>query len=117
MKTFVFTYGTLKKGFSNNVLLASSEFIQEAVTQPKYKLYDCGHYPCMVKSKKGEAIHGEIYAVDDITLKRLDRLEGVPFLYERGEIELQNFDKPTIAYFYQRDVGSFVECGSSWPRK
>lgn len=110
----VFTYGTLKKGFSNHVLLSSSEFVQGAQTQPLYLMYNCGWYPCLVKSEKGISIKGEIYRVDDNTLKQLDRLEGVPYLYQREVIQLKDFDQPVLAYFYQRSVDNFELCGDNW---
>lgn len=114
----IFVYGTLKRGFRNHVLLSDSKFLAEVVTKPLYLLYDCGPYPCLVKAKdgKGNSIHGEAYLVDDNVMTRLDRLEGVPYLYQRGELELENGRK-LIAYFFQEDVSDFVECGSSWPRK
>lgn len=115
--TYLFVYGTLKKGFGNHVLLDGCRFMQEATTKPFYRLYDCGPYPCLVKAKQGRAISGEVYEVDDATLKRLDRLEGVPFLYQRDTIELSNCDRFfPIAYFYQEDVSDFIECDSAWPR-
>lgn len=115
---FVYVYGTLKTGFRNNVLLSDCKLIQEATTKPLYRLYDCGPYPCLIKDEKnGKRIRGEIYQIDDVVLKRLDRLEGVPFLYNRFDIELENFDHPTIAYFYQDDVSNFIECDGSWPRR
>jgi gamma-glutamylcyclotransferase (GGCT)/AIG2-like uncharacterized protein YtfP len=113
----VFTYGTLKRGFRNHLLLATSAFVKEAVTKPKYKLYDCGHYPCMVKSESGISIQGEIFKIDETTLAKLDRLEGVPHLYKRDLIELQDVEFPVLAYFYQLDISKFIECGSVWPRK
>lgn len=115
----IFTYGTLKKGFRNHILLAASKYVQDAVTRPLYRLYDCGMYPCLVKDTtgNGRSIHGEIYEIDDVTLQRLDQLEGVPWLYQRDKIELENFNQPVIAYYYQDDVSEFIDCGLSWPRK
>src|SRR6185503_19126868 len=114
---FVFTYGTLKRGFRNHILLAHCALIDTVCTKPKYLLYDCGSYPCMVKSDNGKYIKGEVYEVDPTTLKRLDQLEGVPWLYQRDTVELVNFPHDTIAYFYQESIQGFVECGESWPRK
>ena len=117
MKFDVFVYGTLKRKYRNNILLSNSRFVEEATTKPLYLLYDCGPFPCLIKAPegKGKAIRGEVFECDDITMVRLDRLEGVPHLYQRGEIELENGTK-AVGYFYQDDVSDFVECGSSWPR-
>lgn len=116
-KRYVFTYGTLKKGYHNNILLRNSTFICEATTKPKYRLYDCGMYPCMVEDENGVSVSGEIYEVNKKTLESLDHLEGVPWLYKRGEIEINDFNEPVIAYFYQNDVNEFEDIGGSWPRK
>lgn len=113
----VFTYGSLKRGQRNNILLRDSVFVQEAVTEPKYRLYDCGSYPCMVKDERnGQAIQGEVWDVDEDTLRRLDRLEGVPWLYQREAVALQGVEYPVIAYYYQEDIRDLADCGTSWPR-
>lgn len=127
---FVFVYGTLKRGYRNNILLSHSRFVQAATTKPFYKLFDCGSYPCMVEAKRpakegvftedsatGQCIVGEVWEVDDATMKRLDQLEGVPWLYQRGDVKLLDFAEPTIAYFYQEDYSDFPDCGTSWPRQ
>lgn len=113
--TRIFTYGTLKVGLSNSPLLHGSEFVGAAVTKPLYRLYDCGPYPCLVRGDK--VVRGEVYNVSAKTLERLDRLEGVPFLYQREEIELEGDHPTTLAYFYQGDTDDFIECDGEWPRK
>lgn len=110
----VFVYGSLKKNHYNHLLLAGCEFVQKATTKPLYRLYDCGRYPCMVKDDKGVSVHGEIYKVDAAVLASLDRLEGVPFLYQREEVELLDFSDPVFGYLYQRDVSRFTDCGNEW---
>lgn len=115
---FIFTYGTLMRGFGNHFMLDQARFVQEAKTKPMYGLYDCGHYPCMVRGDK--AVHGEVYEIypqDKQTLAHLDWLEGVPHLYQRSAIQLEDFKEPVEAYLYQRDVSRFIECSPSWPRK
>jgi gamma-glutamylcyclotransferase (GGCT)/AIG2-like uncharacterized protein YtfP len=83
----VFTYGTLLKGEVNHHLLAQARFVAEARTEPCFELFDLGPFPAM--STGGEtAVLGEIYAVDDTTLARLDRLEGHPSFYQRTQIRL-----------------------------
>ena len=83
----VFTYGTLLRGEINHELLTRARFVSEARTEPCFELFDLGPFPAM--SAGGEtAVLGEIYAVDDATLARLDRLEGHPTLYQRTRIRL-----------------------------
>jgi len=84
----VFTYGTLRKGEVNHHLLAQARFVTEARTEPCFDLFDLGPFPAM--STGGEtAVFGEIYAVDEATLARLDRLEGHPSFYQRTQIRLE----------------------------
>jgi gamma-glutamylaminecyclotransferase len=84
----VFTYGTLLRGESNHDLLLRARFVAEARTEPCFELFDLGPFPAM--STGGEtAVVGEIYAVDDATLARLDHLEGHPRLYQRTQIRLE----------------------------
>ena len=85
----VFTYGTLLRGEVNHDLLIRARFVAEARTEPRFDLFDLGPFPAM--SAGGEtAVLGEVYAVDDATLARLDRLEGHPRLYQRTQIRLDD---------------------------
>jgi gamma-glutamylcyclotransferase (GGCT)/AIG2-like uncharacterized protein YtfP len=84
----VFTYGTLLKGEVNHHLLARACFVADARTEPCFELFDLGPFPAM--STGGEtAVLGEVYAVDEATLARLDRLEGHPSFYQRTQIRLE----------------------------
>jgi gamma-glutamylaminecyclotransferase len=83
----VFVYGTLMRDESNHGLLATARFVAEACTKPCFEFFDLGHFPAM--SAGGQTVvRGEIYAVDEATLGRLDRLEGHPTLYQRTQIRL-----------------------------
>ena len=83
----VFVYGTLMRDEINHRLLATARFVAEAQTEPCFELFDLGHFPAM--SAGGETVvRGEVYAVDDQTLVRLDRLEGHPEFYQRTPIRL-----------------------------
>ena len=85
----VFTYGTLLRGEANHDLLARARFVAEARTEPCFELFDLGPFPAM--SVRGQtAVVGELYAVDDATLARLDRLEGHPSFYQRTQILLDD---------------------------
>src|SRR5690242_2147493 len=88
-RTRVFVYGTLKRGQRNHRLLAGQHFEGEAATRPLYRLYDLGRYPCLVEDPaNGLAVCGEVWSVDQATLRRLDELEGVPVLFSRKDIAL-----------------------------
>lgn len=81
----VFVYGTLKKGYGNHHLLSRSKFLDTAVTRGV--LHDLGAFPAARTNDSGGQIHGELYSVDDETLARLDRLEGIPTFYQRDKVE------------------------------
>lgn len=86
----LFVYGTLKKGHDNHHYLNGCDLIQEAVTtEPIYDLYSVkfGHYPCMVNNGSYH-IFGEVYNVDQNTLKNIDILEGHPTFYTRKMIDI-----------------------------
>lgn len=77
----VFVYGTLKRGHGNHRLLADSTFVGEDVLAGA-TLRDYGAFPA-VELTLGGVVHGEVYQVSHETLRQLDRLEGVPSLYQR----------------------------------
>jgi gamma-glutamylaminecyclotransferase len=102
----VFTYGTLLKGEVNHHLLAQARFVAEGRTEPCFELFDLGPFPAM--SAGGEtAVLGEVYAVDETTLARLDRLEGHPSFYQRTQIRL---DGGQEVQTYLMDRARMREC-------
>lgn len=84
----IFVYGTLKKGFHNNHLLESSEFIGDGITIDKYAMFPsiCGAFPFVVESYKNTQITGELYKVNKKVARKLDILEGFPDLYIKKKI-------------------------------
>ena len=110
-KFYVFVYGTLRKGYWNHRLLENSKFLGEARTKEKYSLYADG-IPYVVKIPRTH-IKGEVYEVDEETLRRLDQLEEHPDVYYREEIEVLLNGKPIKAwiYFYPYPEGEFIPSG------
>ncbi|MEB3333081.1 MAG: gamma-glutamylcyclotransferase family protein [Synechococcaceae cyanobacterium] len=78
----VFVYGTLKAGQPNHHWLTQARPLGEA-TLPGAVLHDLGPFPMAIRGE-GRVL-GELYAVDADALMQLDRLEGVPRLYERQQ--------------------------------
>lgn len=83
--SLVFTYGTLKRGFSNHVLMqdlirsGDASFKGVYQTLENYPLV-CGPYrvPFLLnKPGSGHRVTGELYAVSPRGLSRLDELEGI----------------------------------------
>ena len=114
-RILAFCYGTLKKGYSNNRLLATSTFVREAVTEPLYRLWDVGWFPGLTEdSENGKAIQGEIWSIDEQTLRRLDMLEGTPHLYRREFLKIQGMTEPVQGYIYNQSTSRLKECSPVW---
>ena len=87
----VFVYGTLKRGDVRSGSLVGAAFLGEAVTEPGYRMYNCGSYPGLIAvDADGVAIRGEVYDIWPECLARLDDVEGVDEgLYARRPIRLR----------------------------
>lgn len=87
MTHHVFVYGTLKRGHGNHRVLDGSTCLGPAWTDAAFTMRDLGAFPAVYAN--GEtSIHGEVYAVDDSGLARLDRLEGHPGFYQRERVAI-----------------------------
>jgi gamma-glutamylcyclotransferase (GGCT)/AIG2-like uncharacterized protein YtfP len=73
----VFVYGSLLSGMGNHSLLSNSKKLGDSKSPTGFKMVDLGYFPGVVKSEDGVGdVVGEVYEVDDDTMRRLDRLEG-----------------------------------------
>ncbi|KAJ8537031.1 hypothetical protein K7X08_035432 [Anisodus acutangulus] len=102
-RTIIFTYGTLKRGFSNHVLLQDMIATGDASFLGIYQTADrlplvCGPYrvPFLLNFPgSGECVWGELYAVSASGLIRMDELEGIiRGHYERLPIKVQAQAQP-----------------------
>jgi len=86
----VFVYGTLKRGYQNNMhyLFGKSAMLGQHTTKPHYTLKDLGYYPA-VELCGTTAVKGEVYQIADDVLQELDWLEGYPAFYERELIDTE----------------------------
>ncbi len=109
----LFVYGTLKKGECREQILASQNFLKNVSTAKRYTLFSVGSYPGLVEG--GEtAIPGELWAVDDRCMERLDMIEGVSFgLFRRGKVALEGGGVATT-YFYGQSTSGLEEI-EAWP--
>jgi len=111
----VFVYGTLLRGLWNNPLLQGAYFMGRAETVNKYTLFVNGLLPMVDKDFKTSTILGELYKVDNDTLKNLDILEGHPDVYKREIIDVFCEDTGTaemaFIYFLKDPVGEVEYTG------
>jgi gamma-glutamylaminecyclotransferase len=115
-KTILFVYGTLKRGQRNHRLIADQEYLGEAVTGPRYRVFDLGPYPGLVPDRaNGVAVKGELWAVSACCLAELDDFEGVPDLFDRKPLAVAGREDEVFAYFWNRLVRPGTPSGDEWP--
>ena len=108
----VAVYGTLREGFGNHRLLAGSEFIGKTKTEPIFTMY--GSAIPWIVAGGNTAITVEVYEVDEVTMRNLDRLEGYPYYYDRKEVSTEFGD----AWIYFREEPGKDEIPSGdWAQK
>ena len=115
----VFVYGSLMRGQANHAVLAGARFVEECVTDPSYTLLDLGAYPGLVEGGT-TAVHGEVFEVVAAGLRSLDRFEGVPHLYVRGEVRLSGRETTVSGYLLAPAVaarGGAEVPGGDWRRR
>jgi gamma-glutamylcyclotransferase (GGCT)/AIG2-like uncharacterized protein YtfP len=115
MRSYLFVYGTLKRGGSRHWILKDFSFLGHALAKG-FVLYNLGPYPAMVYGDG--VVYGEVYEVSEEILRELDWVEGTPFLFRRELIEvvLENHT-PLRAhtYLYNRKVeGASLVPSGEW---
>ncbi|KAH7854449.1 hypothetical protein Vadar_013916 [Vaccinium darrowii] len=98
-QALIFTYGTLKKGFSNHGLLeemmatGDASYLGPYTTVDEYPLL-CGPFrvPFLLNFPgSGHRVSGELYAVSPAALQRMDELEGTSKgHYERLPVKVES---------------------------
>ena len=93
----VFVYGTLKEGFPNYGINKGNRLNGTFVTKKRFPLYLVGerYSPWLVADEgKGSNIKGQVFLVDETTLKEMDKLEHTSESdgYQRVEIEVEALD-------------------------
>jgi gamma-glutamylcyclotransferase (GGCT)/AIG2-like uncharacterized protein YtfP len=116
----VFVYGSLLSGMGNHGLLSTSKKIGDTRSPRNFNMIDLGYYPGVMQDSHSDGVVlGEVYEIDDITLARLNRLEGYietdpkRGLYDRIEIDTE-FGKAFIYIYndrYGREGSNKVENG------
>jgi gamma-glutamylcyclotransferase (GGCT)/AIG2-like uncharacterized protein YtfP len=95
------TYGTLRRGECRNAILENSKYIGTFVTENPFHLFNLGTFPG-IHPGGNKGIVVDVYDVDHETLAYCDRIEGVPWLYNR-DYALINGVK-AIVYVYQHKM-------------
>ncbi len=92
---FLFVYGTLMTGMKNHSKISHLKFIENGITRDKFYMASltCSSYPIISNEKINfqqqlSEIKGEIYEIDEKTLKSLDDFEGHPEYYTRKLINI-----------------------------
>ena len=114
----VFVYGSLLSGMGNHDILANSKLLGATNSPRRFLMVDLGYFPGVIEDDfMGDSVIGEVYEVDDVTLNRLNRLEGyneiLPSggMYDRKEIDTE-FGKALIyIYNYGHSTRRFIEKG------
>jgi gamma-glutamylcyclotransferase (GGCT)/AIG2-like uncharacterized protein YtfP len=91
--SLLFVYGTLRRGHANHDRLEGATLIGRVSTVSAYTVASFAGFPALVPGTT--AVPGELYAVSDALLGRLDDFEGAA--YRRGSIRLQD-GREVLAY-------------------
>lgn len=105
---YLIVYGTLRRGQGNSSTLEGSKFVGTIVIDADqgFVMVDPteGSFPALVRAKsigqKPHSIIAEVYKVDDDTLRRIDKLEGTPYMYQRRRIEVRVRGRDVKAWVY-----------------
>ena len=103
----VFVYGTLRQGCCNHFLLEGARCVGAGKTAGQYAMY-VASVPFVVKDAAVCQIVGEVYEVDEKTLRNLDLLEGEPHMYAREQVEIELDNGRHVCawlYFYPKNGG------------
>jgi gamma-glutamylcyclotransferase (GGCT)/AIG2-like uncharacterized protein YtfP len=105
-KHFVFVYGTLRRGGPGAmpIRFPKSKFI--AAAKASGSLYDLGAYPGLVLDESKSLVVGEVYEVDEETLKALDDFEASSD-YLRKQIEIALGGQKRVCWTYEPNPESY----------
>jgi gamma-glutamylaminecyclotransferase len=110
----VFVYGTLRKGHCNHHLLKDASCYGVGKTETCYAMYLKNGYPYITSSEARYPIAGELYSVDEDTLRALDKFEGHPRYYERRQTPVIVGEKRYNAWVYFRDPPGILMLGGDY---
>jgi gamma-glutamylcyclotransferase (GGCT)/AIG2-like uncharacterized protein YtfP len=105
-KHLVFVYGTLRRGGAGAmpIRFPKSKFI--AAAKASGSLYDLGAYPGLVVDESKPLVVGEVYEVDDETLKELDDFEASSD-YLRKQVGISLGGQKRMCWTYEPNPDSY----------
>ena len=114
----LFVYGTLKRRCWNHNYISHCRLVGEGYVAG-YTLAIDSYIPYAVRAPRECRVWGEVYLVDQLTLSRVDRLEGHPEEYRRVRVRVMLAGGGSLdAYMYEwpharadRCIGEVYECG------
>lgn len=116
--TTVFVYGTLLRGMQRSTALRGARFL--GLGEVNGVLLNLTHYPGLMAGNG--RVSGELYEVDNDTLKTLDRIEGYDAkdesgsLYLRATLDVRSLDdgknQKAFGYLYNQDPMPFSRISS-----
>jgi len=111
MKTYLFVYGSMKKGFKNQNRLEDDKLIGISTTRDKYSMYPAKtfNYPYLLEDEKKWQIDGELYELITTNISKIDMFEGVPDHYYRKQIEVYFDNQIYKAFIYFRTPDNPIE--------
>ena len=112
----LFFYGTLKWGERNHRLIADQQFLGEASTEPRYRVFDLGPYPGLVRDDAaGLAVEGELWEVSESRLGELDAFECDADEFVRDVVAVQGRTDRVDAYYFTGPIPAGSKSASAWP--
>jgi len=95
----IFVYGTLRRGSARSIFIRfpRSEFIADAKVSGT--LYDLGTYPGLLLDESDSKVIGEVYEVDDETLRELDDFEASS-AYLRKQVDIFVGTQRRVCWIY-----------------
>ncbi len=84
---YLFVYGTLKRGCSNNYLMKGISYVGEDKTKDSHCMINLGRFPAIFERKGTTSIKGETFLVNGEHLKALDAFEGKWFYRKKVLLE------------------------------
>jgi len=99
-KHLVFVYGSLRRGGAGAMAIRfpSASFVGAASVSGR--LFDLGAYPGLQVDESSARVLGEVYEVDDETLKKLDEFEAASD-YLRRPVAIYLGSKRSIGWTYE----------------